>query len=235
MYNKLRIETTPLLNCELPKGSKPRDANGIYTFADRFNQFYLDDKRPQLMPELGVWTTQAPQLTEIGALFSMSRGVLVSKKTLDIISNYRLAPYEIYKVPYEIRYKHNPSWDEAGVYFYLLFYTSGFNYIDFTASFFYSHVYTEKDMIIDDNLQFSNHLEFINEFKKSLFIDGIKLSPRSIKLLPSFSKYDMFGIFLFEDDLLISQELSTACKKKHVFNRYNKAIVLDYEIEWTNA
>ncbi len=235
MYNKLNIETTPLWFSKIPEGSTPRDENGIYTFAEKYNQFYLDDVEPFVEPELGVWSTQKPQLTEIGGIFPMTRGLLVSQKTLKILSDFKVAPYKLYSIPYEIRYMSNPQWDEFGNYYFLFFYTSGFNFIDWKSSYFYQHAYTEKSIVLKDNLQFNNAEDFVQEFKRLIFNEGLCLSPKNIRLLPSFEKYDLFGIYLYERNLIISQNLTEFCKKKKIFTRYNKAVDLDYKIDWLDA
>ena len=79
-YEKLNIQTSPLLRCTLPEGKSPWDDDGIFTFTSTYDRFYRDDTSPRFNPCFGKWFTQKPQLSPLGRINIVERSFLVNKK-----------------------------------------------------------------------------------------------------------------------------------------------------------
>lgn len=232
-YQKLEVSTTPFNWCRLNDKKTPWDEDGIVTFANQYNRFYLDDKVPSVSPHLGAWRTTAPQMKDVGALYALERGILVSEKLLKILKDFHLAPHVLFEVPYEIKYDINTQWNESGNYYVIFFYTSLFNDIVWSRSVFYQHVYTEPDIVIADDIQFESSNHFQKNYKINLMEEGLDISPRKLYFQDNTPQYDIFGVFYYERSFHISNSCADLLNKHKIFTKYTKPSSHNYKMEWS--
>ena len=233
MYNQLKLDIGVLPHT----GTLDDEGKNSYKFAEKYNRFYLEDQIPAINPqkELQKFRMLRPQ-TKISGFspFKSNRGILVTEKTLAFLSDFHLAPHCIYEIPYEIIYEINTQWNSSHLSYYIFFYTSGFNHIDWESSSFYKHPQSNPKIVLEDNIQFNDASSFQQSYENAFYNGKLDLSPRKLTLQASLPKYDLFGMFFYESDLITSENLATLCKKKKFFDVYNKAVELPYVIHWND-
>ena len=229
-FEKLIVQSSPLLRCDLPAGKSPWDDDGIFTFSTKYDRFYIEDVKPRIDPCFGMWFTQKPQLTHLGAINIVERSILVSNKILPILSHFRLAPHVIYTLPYEIKYAINSQWNETGEYYLLFFYTSAFNNINWQYSTFFQHVHTEEEIVVARDLKFESSESFTKVYPTILIEKGYNFTPQELVLNFQSKPYDLFGLFYINNYLIISEACSNALRKAKAYSRYNKGVPLNFKL-----